>query len=43
MIASKLWYSRKEIDLKQVDVAKDLNVHGSTIFGWEIGKDTIPL
>ena len=43
MIVSKLRYSREELDLKQLDVAKDLNVHSSTVSGWETGKDTIPL
>ena len=43
MLVRNLRESREELDLKQKDIAAVLNVHFSTVSGWETGKDTIPL
>ena len=43
MIVKNLKNSREELQLKQKDVAELFGLHTSTIFGWETGKDPIPL
>ncbi len=43
MIVKNFRYSRESLDLKQKDLTDFFNVTSSTISGWEIGKDTIPL
>lgn len=43
MLVRNLRESREELDLKQKDIATVLNVHFSTVSGWETGKDTIPI
>ena len=43
MIVKNLRESRELLDIKQKDVAKLMNVHFTTVSGWETGKDTIPL
>lgn len=43
MIVKNFRYSRESLDLKQKDLTNFFNVSPSTISGWEIGKDTIPL
>ena len=43
MIVKNLRQSREILDIKQKEVAEKLNVHFSTVSGWETGKDTIPL
>lgn len=43
MIVKNFRYSRESLDLKQKDLTNFFNVTPSTISGWEIGKDTIPL
>ena len=43
MVPTNLKESRENLYLKQRDIAKFLNVHYSTVSGWETGKDTIPL
>lgn len=43
MIVKNFRYSRELLDLKQKDLTDLFNVTPSTISGWEIGKDTIPL
>jgi transcriptional regulator with XRE-family HTH domain len=43
MIVKNLRESREILNLKQIDVAKRINAHFSTVSGWETGKDTIPL
>ena len=43
MLVRNLRESREELDLKQKDIATILNVHFSTVSGWETGKDTIPI
>ena len=43
MLVRNLRESREELDLKQKDIAAVLNVHFSTVSGWETGKDTIPI
>ncbi len=43
MKIARLRDSREDMDLKQLDVAKSLGVHFSTVSGWENGQDTIPL
>ena len=43
MIVKNFRYSRESLDLKQKDLTVFFNVTSSTISGWEIGKDTIPL
>lgn len=43
MIIKNFRYSRESLDLKQKDLTDFFNVTSSTISGWEIGKDTIPL
>lgn len=42
MIVKKLRESREDLDLKQKDIAKLLDVNYSTVSGWETGKSTIP-
>lgn len=42
-IVKNLRSSRENLDLMQKDVAIALNVHNSTVSGWETGKDTIPI
>jgi len=42
-IVVNLRRSRENLDIKQYEVAKKLNVHTSTVSGWETGKDIIPL
>ena len=41
MLVRNLRESREELDLKQKDIAAVLNVHFSTVSGWETGKDTM--
>ncbi len=43
MIVKNFRYSRESLDLKQRELTSLFNVTSSTISGWEIGKDTIPL
>ena len=43
MVIKNLKSIREDLDLKQKDIAKKLNIHFSTFSGWETGKDTIPL
>lgn len=43
MIINRLREYREIHDIKQKDIAKVLNVHYSTVSGWENGNDTIPL
>ena len=43
MVIKNLKSSREDLDLKQKDISKKLNIHFSTFSGWETGKDTIPL
>lgn len=43
MIIKNFKYSREMLDVKQKDIAELLNVHYSTVSGWETGKDTIPI
>lgn len=43
MIVKNFRYSRESLDLKQKDLTTFFSVTSSTISGWEIGKDTIPL
>lgn len=43
MIVKNFRYTRESLDLKQKDLTDFFNVTSSTISGWEIGKDTIPL
>ena len=43
MIPQNLKRTREELELKQKDLAKFFKLSPSTISGWEIGKDTIPI
>lgn len=43
MIINRIKEYREMNDIKQKDVAKALNVHFSTVSGWENGNDTMPL
>lgn len=43
MIVKNFKESRELLDLKQKDIAEELNVNFTTVSGWETGKDTIPL
>lgn len=43
MIIKNFRYTRESLDLKQKDLVSLFNVTNSTISGWEIGKDTMPL
>ena len=43
MIIKNFKYSREMLDVKQKDIAELLNVHNSTVSGWETGKDTITI
>lgn len=43
MIVKNFKISREILDIKQKDIAELLNVHFSTVSGWETGKDTIPI
>lgn len=43
MIINRIKEYRESNDIKQKDVAKALNVHYSTVSGWENGNDTMPL
>ncbi len=43
MIVKNFRYSRESLDLKQRELTSLFYVTSSTISGWEIGKDTIPL
>lgn len=44
MIVKNLRASREYIlNISQIQLSKILNVHPSTISGWETGKDTIPI
>lgn len=43
MVVENLRYARENLELKQKDIAKILNVNFTTVSGWETGKDTIPL
>lgn len=43
MIVKRFKETREYMELTQKDLAIYFNVHSSTISGWEIGKDTIPL
>jgi transcriptional regulator with XRE-family HTH domain len=43
MIINRIKEYREINDIKQKDVAKALNVHFSTVSGWENGNDTMPL
>lgn len=43
MIVKNFKNSRELLDIKQKDIANLLNVHFSTVSGWETGKDTIPI
>lgn len=43
MIVKIFRYARESLDLKQKDLTDFFSVTSSTISGWEIGKDTIPL
>lgn len=43
MIINRMREYREIHDIKQKDIAKALNVHYSTVSGWENGNDTMPL
>lgn len=43
MIPQNLKKTREDLELKQKDLAKFFKLAPSTISGWEIGKDTIPI
>lgn len=43
MVVKRLIDSRELRDIKQKDVAEELNVHFSSYSAWESGKDTIPI
>ena len=43
MIVKKLRETRETLEIKQKELTDLFNVTYSTISGWEIGKDTIPL
>lgn len=43
MIIKNFKESRELLDLKQIDIANQFNIHFSTVSGWETGKDIIPL
>lgn len=43
MIIKRLRETRESLEIKQKDLTDLYNVTYSTISGWEIGKDTIPL
>jgi len=43
MIVERLKYTRERKNIKQKEVAELLGVNFTTVSGWEIGKDTIPL
>ena len=43
MIPQNLKRTREELELKRKDLAKFFKLSPSTISGWEIGKDTIPI
>ena len=43
MIINRMREYREMHDIKQKDIAKALNVHYSTVSGWENGNDTMPL
>ncbi len=43
MIINRIREYRETHDIKQNEVAKILNVHYSTVSGWENGNDTMPL
>ena len=43
MIINRIREYREIHDIKQKDIAKALNVHYSTVSGWENGNDTMPL
>ena len=43
MIPQNLKRTREELELKQKDLAEFFKLSPSTISGWEIGKDTIPI
>ena len=43
MIVKNFKYTREMLDIKQKDLTTLFKVTQSTISGWEIGKDTIPL
>ncbi len=43
MIVKNLRESREILNLKQIDIARRINAHYSTVSGWETEKDIIPL
>ena len=43
MIINRIREYRESNDIKQVEIANVLNVHYSTVSGWENGNDTMPL
>ena len=43
MIVKRLRETRETLEIKQKELTELFNVTYSTISGWEIGKDTIPL